>query len=324
MRKTIFLTASALLIAGLIPSLAFAQWPERPVNIVVPSGAGGGTDQTGRMLAERLQEYFGQPFNVINQGQGGGVIGLSSIKNADPDGYTLGVLYNFAHYAAMGQADFDAEDFTAIAQFNFDPAGFQVRNDSPWEDIEQALDDIQQSPEDYVIACGGGCGGSWPMAVATMMDQYGVDVSKVRFVSGQGAAAALQDLAAGGVDIVPSSLPEASPLIQAGRIKSLVVMGDERLEAFPDVPTLAEATDIGLQLGAWRGLVAPQGLPDEIVERLESAMHEIVNDDQWRQQMTDRGFGIQWRDALTFSDFMNEQQASVRELIETIGLVKSN
>ena len=91
------------------------------------------------------------------------------------------------------------------------------------------------------------------MAVATMMDQYGVDVSKVRFVSGQGAAAALQDLAAGGVDIVPSSLPEASPLIQAGRIKSLVVMGDERLEAFPDVPTLAEATDIGLRLGslAW-------------------------------------------------------------------------
>ena len=99
------------------------------------------------MLAERLQEYFGQPFNVINQGQGGGVIGLSSIKNADPDGYTLGVLYNFAHYAAMGQADFDAADFTAIAQFNFDPAGFQVRDDSPWENIEQALDDIQQSPE---------------------------------------------------------------------------------------------------------------------------------------------------------------------------------
>ncbi|WP_136069294.1 Bug family tripartite tricarboxylate transporter substrate binding protein [Modicisalibacter radicis] len=324
MRKVINLAASALLVTGLVPSIAEAQWPERPVNIVVPSGAGGGTDQTGRMLAEHLQERFGQPFNVINQGQGGGVVGISSIKNAAPDGYTLGILYNFAHYAPMGQAEIDAADFTPLAQFNFDPAGFQVREDSPWEDIHQALEAIKQSPGDYVIACGGGCGGSWPMAVATMMDSYGVDVSKVRFVSGKGAAAALQDLAAGGVDVVPSSLPEAAPLIQAGRIKALVVMGEDRLETFPEVPTLNEATDMDLQLGAWRGLVAPKGLPDDIAERLENAMQEIVHDDQWRQQMTDRGFGIQWRNAEAFSDFIADEQSSVRKLIDTIGLVKND
>lgn len=315
--KAVLVTA----IAGIAPLSAMAQWPERPVTIVVPSGAGGGTDQTGRMLAERLQDRFGQPFNVVNQAQGGGVIGISSIKNADPDGYTLGVIYNFAHYAPMGQSDINVEDFTPIAQYNFDPAGFQVHSDSEWEDISLALEAIKEAPEDYVIACGGGCGGSWPMAVATMMDEYGIDVSQVRFISGQGAAAALQDLAAGGVDVVPSSLPEAGPLIDAGRIKALAVMGEERLKAFPDVPTLQESTGMEIELGAWRGLIAPAGLPDGIAGELESAMDEIVHDDEWRQQMQDRGFGIQWRDAEAFNEFMLDQQSSVRSIIETLGLV---
>lgn len=284
----------------------------------------GGTDQTARMLAERLQDHFGQPFNVVNQGQGGGVVGISSIKNADPDGYTLGVIFNFAHYSPMGQAEVNVDDFTPIAQYNFDPAGFQVRSDSEWEDINQALDAIKSAPSDYVIACGGGCGGSWPMAVATMMDEYGVDVSQVRFISGQGAAAALQDLAAGGVDVVPSSLPEAGPLIDSGRIKALTVMGNERLEAFPDVPALQESTDMELELGAWRGLIAPAGLPDEIVAELESAMDEITHDEDWRQQMQDRGFGIQWRDSEAFNEFMLDQQESVRAIIQTLGFANGD
>lgn len=324
MRHFIIKAILATSVVGITPLSAMAQWPERPVTIVVPSGAGGGTDQTGRMLAERLQAHFEQPFNVVNQGQGGGVVGISSIKNANPDGYTLGVIFNFAHYASMGQANVNVEDFTPIAQYNFDPAGFQVRSDSEWENIGQALEAIKDSPGDYVIACGGGCGGSWPMAAATMMDEYGVDVSQVRFISGQGAAAALQDLAAGGVDVVPSSLPEAGPLMESGRIKALAVMGKERLEAFPDVPTLQEVTDMELELGAWRGLIAPSGLPDDIVEELENAMNEIAHDDDWRQQMQDRGFGVQWRDSEAFNEFMLDQQSSVRAIIETLGLASGD
>jgi tripartite-type tricarboxylate transporter receptor subunit TctC len=313
--------AAAMLAAGLAtPLVAQSDWPERPVTIVVPSGAGGGTDQTARMLAERLQEKLGQPFNVVNQGQGGGVVGISSIKGAEPDGYTLGVIFNFAHYAPMGQADFNVEDFTPIAQYNFDPAGFNVAADSEWSSITEALDAFKEAPGDYVVACGGGCGGSWPMAVATMMDEYGVYVGQVRFVSGQGAAAALQDLAAGGVDAVPSSLPEAGPLIEAGRVRGLVVMADEPLEAFPDIPALSDVTDLDLTLGAWRGLIAPADLPDEIATTLETAMDEIVHDEEWRDAMTERGFGIQWRPSAEFGDFMSSEQESVRNVIGTLGL----
>lgn len=314
--RTLLVSAAMIVAAG----AALADWPERPVSIMVPAGAGGGTDQTARMLAERLQERFGQPFNVVNQGQGGGVVGINSIKTADPDGYTLGVIYNFAHYAPMGQADFAVDDFTAIAQYNFDPAGFHVRADSDWQSLPEALDAIKAEPGAYTVACGGGCGGSWPIAVATLLDNWGVDLEQVRMIPGQGAAAALQDMVAGGFDVVPSSVPEAGALIEAGRVRGLAVFGSERLAAFPDIPTLSEVTDLDLSLGAWRGVVGPAGLPEDIAAQLEDAMREIVESEEWRSQMTDRGFGIQWRNSEDFRAFMKAQETEVQRIVETLGL----
>ncbi len=178
--------AMALLLGlSVMPAMA-AEWPTRPVTIVVPAGAGGGSDGTARILAKYLKDEFGQQFNVLNLGQGGGVVGINRIVNSKPDGYTLGVLFNYAHYKEMGQADFELKDFTPIAQYNFDPAGFQVRTDSPFKTVNQALDAIKAEPGKYTIACAGGCGGSWPVAVATLLDRWGVDMAKVRMIPGQG------------------------------------------------------------------------------------------------------------------------------------------
>jgi tripartite-type tricarboxylate transporter receptor subunit TctC len=320
-------TLQSLLIgAGLTLSVvtlpAFAQntWPERPVSIIVPAGAGGGTDATARMLAQRLKDALGVPFNVVNQGQGGGAIGINSIMTAKPDGYTLGVIYNFAHYKPMGQGDFDAENFVPIAQYNFDPAGFHVRSNSEWASLPEALDAIKADPGAYSIACGGGCGGSWPIAAATLFAKWGVDLSQVRMISGQGAAAALQDMVAGGFDVVPSSVPEAGALIEAGHVRGLAVFGNERLTAFPDIPTLSEQTDLNLSLGAWRGLVGPAGLPEDISKQLEKAMREIVESEDWRKQMTDRGFGIQWRSSAEFGKFITNEESEVRKVVKNLGL----
>jgi len=314
-RKTLIAAALALTAGA-----AHAEWPERPVSIMVPAGAGGGTDATARMLAERLKERFGQPFNVVNQGQGGGVVGINSIKTAKSDGYTLGVIYNFAHYAPMGQADFAANDFTPIAQYNFDPAGFHVRADSEWQSLPEALDAIKADPATYSVACGGGCGGSWPIAAATLLDTWGIDLKSVRMIPGQGAAAALQDMVAGGFDVVPCSVPEAGALIEAGRVRGLAVFGNKRLAAFPDIPALSEVTELNLSLGAWRGLVGPAGLPQNIASQLEDAMREIVESEEWRAQMTGRGFGIEWRNAEDFGAFMQDQEPVVQRIVEILGL----
>ncbi len=291
-------------------------WPSRPVTIIVPAGAGGGTDQTARMLATRLKQEFGQPFNVVNQGQGSGVIGMRSIVDAKPDGHSVGIIYNFAHYLPLGQAQLSVSDFTPIAQYNFDPAAFHVRADSEWHSLTDALNAIKANPGGYSIACGGGCGGSWPIAVLTLFDRWGIDIEQIRMVPGQGAAAALQDLAAGGVDVVPSSVAEAGPLLADGRIRCLAVFGSERLSAFPDVPTLKEAAGIDLSLGAWRGLVGPVGLPDEIADKLEATLQQIVSSDAWQQEMAARGFGVRWRTSTEFGAFMLQQQADVRAILE--------
>ena len=302
------------------PSVVLAAWPERPVTIFVPAGAGGGTDATSRMLASRLKEKFGQPFNVVNQGQGGGVIGITSIVSAKPDGYSLGVIYNFAHYRPMGQGEFDVDDLTPIAQYNFDPAGFQVKA-GRWDSLSAAVKDIKADPASYTVACGGGCGGSWPIAVATMLSESGVDMNKIRMIPGQGAAAALQDLAAGGVDVVPSSVQEAGALIQAGAVSSLAVFGSKRLSAFPDVPTLKEETGMELELGAWRGVVGPAGLPSEVKTKMENALKEITNSSDWQEEMTSRGFGIKWRSSSDFAAFMNNEETKVRKLIDASGML---
>lgn len=299
---------------------AAAEWPERPVSIVVPAGAGGGTDATGRLIAAELEERFGQPFNVVNQGQGGGVVGFTTLTTAEADGYTLGVIYNFAHYSPMGQGDFDVANFTPIGQFNFDPAGFHVPSGSPWNTLTEALDAIKADPGAYDIACGGGCGGSWPLALASLLVESDIDLSKVRMISGQGAAAALQEMVAGGFDVVPCSVPEAGSLIEAGLVKGLAVFGTERLTAFPDIPSLKEAAGLTLELGAWRGLVAPAGLPEDIAGKLQAALADIYDDEDFQEAMTGRGFGLRWRDAAEFETFMLDQEQSVRQLVADLGL----
>lgn len=310
--------AAAFLVAGGLG--AQAQWPERPVTIIVPAGAGGGTDATGRLLAAQLKEIFGQNFNVVNQGQGGGVVGITNIVQADPDGYTIGVLYNFAHYKELGQADFEVGSFTPIAQYNFDPAGFHVNADSDYSNISEALDAIKADPEAFNIACGGGCGGSWPLAIATLMHDWGIDLGKVNMIPGEGAAAALQELAAGGVDVVPSSVPEAGALIGAGKVRGLAVFGTERLAAFPDIPTLQEETGRDFLAGAWRGVVAPAGLPQDIASKLESALKDIYGSDEFQSAMKSRGFGLTWRDSSAFEAFMTSEVSNVKTVISALGL----
>ena len=306
--------------AAVLPASAQADWPQRPVTIIAPAGAGGGTDAVARLLAVGLVKRLGQPFNVVNQGQGGGVVGFNTIISAAPDGYTLGLIYNFAHYKPMGQGEFDAERLTPLAQVNFDPAGFQVPTQSEWQNIKQALDAIKADPASFDIACGGGCGGSWPIAMATLLKEWGADLSKVRMISGPGAADALQEMVAGGYHVVPSSVPEAGSLIKSGLVKSLAVFGTERLVAFPDIPTLKEETGLELELGAWRGLVGPKGLPEDVVKKLEAALEEVYKDPEFQKAMTDRGFGLRWRNAADFGKFMQDEENSVRPLIKDLGL----
>jgi tripartite-type tricarboxylate transporter receptor subunit TctC len=139
-------------------------------------------------------------------------------------------------------------------------------------------------------------------------------------VPSQGAAPGLQDLVAGGVDIVTCSVPEAQALLEAGRVKSLAVMSAERNPAFPDVPTLKEATGLDWTVAAWRGIAGPKGMPDEVTDKLVPLLKQIWEGQEFRDFMAQRGFGLVWGDPEQFQAWMAESDESLGSVMKAVGL----
>jgi tripartite-type tricarboxylate transporter receptor subunit TctC len=301
---------------------AQAEFPERPLTIIVPAGAGGGGDTTTRILARELEAVFKQPITIINQGQGGGVVGLTSIENAKPDGYTVGLLFPYAGYKATGAADFELGDFSPIANFNGDSSALFVGADSPFKDLKSALDAIKAEPAKYKIHCSGGCGSVWDIPVAGMMLDYGIDVGKVNWIPGQGAASGLTELAAGGVDFQTASLPEASALMGAGRVRPLGVLSPEPVKGFEQVPTTRQAIGVAIDGGTWRALGGPAGVPEAAVKAWAAAMKAAVDGEGFQSAMTKAKFGVKWLDTAGLTELMKTHEADTARVMQALGSTK--
>lgn len=305
------------------PLVSAADYPNRAITLVVPWAAGGGTDATARIVAHGLEAELGQPVNVVNRTGGSGVVGHTVIARAKPDGYTIGmatVELGMMHW--QGLTDLTYRDFTPIAQMNYDPGAIQVSADAPWDSVEELLAEIKSKPEGTFLASGTGQGGIWDVAMAGLLLDQGIDPQKVRWVPSQGAAPGLRDLVAGGVQIVPCSIPEARTMIQAGKVKSLAVMSEQSNPIFPDVPTLQQAIGSDFSLGAWRGIVGPKGLPDDVTATLEAALKKVYSSDEFKSFMNKRGYGMKWRDAEDFSDYMARNDKQMGKIMQAVGLAK--
>jgi tripartite-type tricarboxylate transporter receptor subunit TctC len=301
---------------------AKAAYPERPITLIVPWGAGGGTDATGRIVASLLEKELGQPINVVNRTGGSGVVGHSAIAEAAPDGYTLGVVtveIGMMHW--QGLTDLTWENYTPLALVNEDPAAVTVRADSEWADLKALIEDVKANPGRYK-ASGTGQGGIWHLAIAGLLSELGLDPASVPWVPSEGAAPGLQDLVAGGVDIVPASIPEARALLEAGKVKSLAVMSADRNAAFPDVPTTQETVGATWAIGAWRGIVGPKGMPEDVTSVLIPALEKVYNSAEYKEFMSGRGFGMRWAPGDEFATFMKESNDNLGSVMKEVGLAK--
>jgi tripartite-type tricarboxylate transporter receptor subunit TctC len=317
--KTLAVAAVSLVSAT---GYAWAAYPERPITIIVPWAAGGGTDATARIIGSLLEKELGQPVNVVNRTGGSGVVGHEAIAAAAPDGYTLGlatVEIGMLHWQGLTQRDY--KDYTPIALMNLDPAGVQVRADAPYKTVNDLLDDIKKNPGKFK-ASGTGQGGIWHLAIAGMLDSAKIDPSTVRWVPSQGAAPGLQDLVAGGVEIVPCSLPEARSLIDAGRVKSIAIMNPERNPTFRNVPTLAEQTGSQWAIGAWRGIVGPKDMPADVTKRLADALDKIYKGKEYNDFMSQRGFGVKFAAGEEFLAFWKKSDEDLGAVMKKVGLAK--
>jgi tripartite-type tricarboxylate transporter receptor subunit TctC len=302
---------------------AFAQYPNRPITLIVPWGAGGGTDAVARFIASLMEKDLGQPVNVVNRTGGSGVVGHSAIATAAPDGYTVGMItveITMMHHQKL--TELNPTSYTPIALVNLDPAGFQVRADSSYKTMADVLAAIKAAPPGKFKASGTGQGGIWHLALAGMLSDLKIDPASVPWVPSNGAAPGLQDLVAGGVEFVPCSLPEARSLIDAGKVRSLAVMATERAALFPNVPTLKEATGSNWATGAWRGIAAPKGLPADVQARLEASVKKAYDSKEYKDFMTQRGFGVLWGNSKEFAAFMAKGDADMKTVMTAVGIAK--
>jgi tripartite-type tricarboxylate transporter receptor subunit TctC len=304
-------------------SPAAAAYPDRPITMIVPWGAGGGTDATARIVASLLEKELEVPVNVVNRTGGSGVVGHSAIATAAPDGYTIGMItveIGMMHHQGLTELKWDS--YTPLALMNVDPPGMQVRADSPYATGKDLLDAIRAAPKGQFKASGTGQGGIWHVALGGWLQGAGLPADQVQWVPSQGAAPGLQDLAAGGVDLVTCSVPEAKALIDAGKVKSLAIMAPERSAIFPDVPTLKEATGVDFTIGAWRGVAGPKGMPQEAVDRLASLLERIYASEAFKGFMNQRGFGMVYAGPDGFATFMAERDAAFGPIMQGLGLTK--
>ncbi len=302
---------------------AHAQpYPDRPLTLIVPWGAGGGTDAVARIIASLMERDLGQPVNVVNRTGGSGVVGHSAIASAAPDGYTIGMItveITMMHHQKL--TELNPTSYTPLALVNLDPAGFQVRADAPYKTMGDVLAAIKANPGKFK-ASGTGQGGIWHLALAGWLRDAKVDPAAVPWVPSNGAAPGLQDLVASGVEFVPCSLPEARSLIDAGKVRSLAVMSSSRAALFPNVPTLKEATGSDWATGAWRGIAAPRGLPANVAARLEASVKKAYDSKEYKDFMAQRGFGMLWGSSSEFASFMAKGDADMKAVMTAVGIAK--
>ncbi|NNG04275.1 MAG: tripartite tricarboxylate transporter substrate binding protein [Inquilinus sp.] len=314
--------AVAIMAAGPAQAQSCDWKPERAVTYIVPWGAGGGTDANSRMLASMLEREFGVPFNVVNRTGGNGVVGHTAIATAEPDGYTIGaatVEINMMHWA--GLTELTHENISPIALVDIVPASVTVAADSPFDTLQELVDHVKANPGD-LTASGTAQGGIWHLAIAGLLNEQGLDPNAVRWIPSDGAASGMQELMAGGVDMVTVALSEAKTLVEAGELKGLAFMHTDRMGALPEVPTTLEALDTEWTLAAFITVSGPEGLPEEIACSYDAAVEKLFQTQEWADFKASRGAEVVYLGVGDLTQMLATSDANLGATMKAIGLAQ--
>ncbi|ANB33331.1 tripartite-type tricarboxylate transporter receptor subunit TctC [Rhodovulum sulfidophilum] len=315
------MTRTKALIAGLSLTLAagaaWAEFPDRPVQLIVPYPAGGGTDIVARTLAVELEKELGQPVNVVNRAGGGGIPGQTAIAHARPDGYTIGLIASdISLYKPQGLTDLTHADMTALGQTNELPGSVTVAADAPYRTMGDLVTAIRDNPA-TIKGTGAAPGASWHAGFLGLMFALDMAPDQVIWVPTQGGTKGHLDVAAGNSDFSTASLVEARALIEAGKLRPLATMAAERVAIFPEVPTLQEQ-GIDYTYGLWHGVTGPKDMDPAALEVLSAAVEKAANCDGFVATLEERGFKHVWRPGPEFEAFMAEDLAKMQAIFDRL------
>jgi tripartite-type tricarboxylate transporter receptor subunit TctC len=285
-RRTLATLLACLLAAGHGASLAqTANWPTRPVRVVVPFPPGGATDIVGRAIAERLQATLGQPFVIENKAGASGNIGVADVARATPDGYTLvvGAAQTLTiNPQLFGNLPFDPQkDLAPVAVVASVPNVLLASNKLPVKTPQELVAYARQNVGRLNYGSSS-TGGTPHLSGELFKSMTGTFIVHVPY---RGSAPAMQDLVGGQIDLMFDNLPAALPQIRAGTVRALAVTTLQRSVSAPDLPTLDESGLKGFDSQGWFALLAPAGTPQSVLQRLNTAVNEILATSEFRERL---------------------------------------
>jgi tripartite-type tricarboxylate transporter receptor subunit TctC len=290
-RQFLRLTGAATL-ASTLPRIACAQvFPSRPITMVVPFPAGGTTDVIGRIMAERMQVFLGQPVIVENVGGANGRPGVGRVARAPADGYTLSYANMETHVfnAIISALPYDVvTDFEPVSYATSQPYVVAAKNAMPANDLKEFIAWLKANP-DKASAGTAGLGSAAHIGGVLFQNATG---TRFQFVPYRGGAQLMQDLVAGQIDLIINLAGLSLTQARAGRIKVYAVMGKNRSALAPDIPTVDEAGLPGFYMSSWTGLWAPKGTPKDVIAKLNAAVVDALADPNVSTRLADTGQDI--------------------------------
>lgn len=317
-------TFKTLLAAGLLTASAqaAANYPDKPIRLIVPYAPGGTTDLIARVVAPRMGEALGQPVVILNRPGAGGALGSAAAAREAADGYTIVMAVESSHAvnpSVQKAPSYDpVKDFAPISNLANVLGVLDVNAGSDIRTVAQLVDKLKQSPGQYAFGSSGN-GGYSHLFGERFMKATG---TKMLHVPYKGLGPALTDLLAGQIEVVFDNLPSSAGQIAAGKIRPLAVAAPTRLSTMPDVPTYAEAGYPELNTPSWFGLAAPAGVPEDRLDILNRAVKQALEDPKVIAQIEQQGAVPAYTSRQAFADLIRESNAQWQELVTSIGFEK--
>ena len=312
-----------LALAVLAPSASAADYPDKGITVICPWGAGGGTDNCLRAFCAAMEKQLGVTLTVDNLTGASGVIGHEAIADADPDGYTIGMItWEIVSYAPQDMSEYTYENYIPLCRVNTDASAVTVNTawaqENGIEDLDGFIAYCKEHPGE--VTMGGSSSGSvWHVGGGYLMNAAGIDFKMITY--SDGAASASKAAAQGEITGVTVSAAETRSFVESGDLTMLAIMDTERNPVFPDVPTFEE---LGYDVvwSTWRGMAVPVGTDEAIVEALEAACAAAIEDPDFVEAMAALGQKIDYLNGEEFTEFLAAQTADVPAAMVAVGLIE--
>ena len=308
-----------LLIAMTTQSVFSAQYPERPIRLIVPSAPGGSVDKLARAIGHRLTERLGQPVVVDNRAGAGGTIATEAAATAKPDGYTLliGTVAGLATNVSLEKLRYDPlRDFAPITLVGLQDFVLCLNTSLPANSVRELIDIAKLKPGSVAYASAGKGTGSH-LSGELLSQLAGVELLHIPY---KGVSQATTDVVGGQVPFAFASIATALPLLKAKRLKAIAITGRKRSALLPELPTMMEAGIKGYESSTWYGIVAPAATPPAILGRLNAEIVSILKEPELQKIFAEEGIELVGSKPQEFKAFMHKEIEKWRKVVKSAGL----